>query len=139
MDVRVTDDPAEQRFEIAVDGQLAGFTTYHREGNAVALVHTEVDPAWQGNGLASRLIRSTLDTLRARGEAVIPYCPFVRDFIVHHDDYRDLVPAGSRVLLGQGPPAPRSPTGRPGRARTRRTPSPRPSGSPSPPLPARPR
>lgn len=99
MDTQVLDDPGRRRFEIMVNGQLAGFTTYRNEDGAVALDHTQIEPRWQGRGLASQLIGDSLEKLRARGAVVVPYCPFVRDFIVQHPAYVDLVPPADRSLI----------------------------------------
>jgi uncharacterized protein len=92
----VTDNPGRQRFEVSVDGELAGFTKYHLVDGDVAFDHTEVDDRFEGKGLGSTLVRSALDEVRARGVAVIPYCPFVRSYIARHREYVDLVPEDRR-------------------------------------------
>lgn len=93
----VADVPERERFEISIGGEVVGFTEYHRGARSLALIHTEIDPAHEGEGLASQLIRSTLDTARAEGVAVLPFCPFVRNFIEAHKEYLDLVPADRRA------------------------------------------
>jgi predicted GNAT family acetyltransferase len=93
----VADAPARERFEISRDGEVVGFTQYHRGPRAIALIHTEIDPAHEGEGLASQLIRAALDSARAEGVAVLPFCPFVRRFIGAHREYLDLVPAERRA------------------------------------------
>ena len=92
----VADNPAANRFEVSVDGEPAGFADYRQEGTALALVHTEVDPAYEGRGVGSALVRGMLDAARERGADVLPYCPFVRDWIARHAEYADLVPADRR-------------------------------------------
>jgi predicted GNAT family acetyltransferase len=89
----VRDNPAEQRFEILVDGTVAGFSKYQLFGADVAFTHTEIDPAYEGQGLGSALVRGLLDEMRERGAQVLPYCPFVKSWIQHHEEYADLVPA----------------------------------------------
>jgi hypothetical protein len=38
-----------------------------------------------------------LDTVRERGQAVLPFCPFVRGYIAKHtEQYLDLVPVDLR-------------------------------------------
>lgn len=93
----VADAPERERFEVSVGGEVVGFTEYHRGARALALIHTEIDSANEGEGLASRLIRATLDTARAEGVAVLPFCPFVRSFIEAHKEYLDLVPVERRA------------------------------------------
>ena len=94
MTTDVRDNPEASRYEIRVDGARAGFAEYHLFGDLAAFLHTEIDRAYQGQGLASELIKVALDDARARGLRVQPFCPFVRGFIdKHRDAYRDLVPA----------------------------------------------
>ncbi|MFZ1154724.1 MAG: GNAT family N-acetyltransferase, partial [Solirubrobacteraceae bacterium] len=85
------------RFEIRLDGELAGFLQYRRHPTQIALVHTELAPRFQGHGLASQLIGSALDTARADALEVLPVCPFVQAYIQKHPDYLDLVPASRRA------------------------------------------
>ena len=91
MDIEVTDNPDKARFEIAVNGELAGFVLYHLRGNQIAFTHTETDDRFRGHGLAGQLVREALDAARERHLTVLPYCPFVRSWIASHPDYQDLV------------------------------------------------
>jgi predicted GNAT family acetyltransferase len=100
MDVEVTDNPDKARFEILADGELAGFVQYHLRGNEIAFTHTETDDRFRGHGLASQLIRASLDAVRARHLAVLPYCPFTWSWIEDHPEYADLVPADRRAQFG---------------------------------------
>jgi len=93
----VTDNAEAHRYEITVDGAVAGFIDYHDRGQRRALNHTEIDPAYEGQGLASTIARAALDDIRSRGLVVLPFCPFVRSFIDRHrEEYLDLVPAADR-------------------------------------------
>ena len=95
----IRENVAEHRFEIWVADELAGFTVYQGLGQTLSFVHTEIDDRFGGQGLGSALIRSALDSVRARGAAVLPYCPFVKRFIEKHPDYLDLVPPGQRAAF----------------------------------------
>lgn len=99
-DRSVVDDPTGQRFELRVDGAVAGFAAYRAGDPVVTLTHTEVDPAYEGQGLGSVLVRGALDQLGGRGAQVRPACPFVRSYIERHPDYLDLVPAADRERYG---------------------------------------
>jgi predicted GNAT family acetyltransferase len=100
-DVAIADNPAESRFEISVDGELAGLAAY-RDGQAGrAFTHTEVAAEYEGMGLASQLIRYALDEARNAGRKVLPFCPFVRSFIERHRDYLDLVAQPERFDLAR--------------------------------------
>ena len=100
MDLEVTDNPDKARFEIIVDGELAGFVLYHLRGSEIAFTHTETDDRFRGHGLGGHLVQASLDAARERHLAVLPYCPFVNSWIAAHPDYADLVPAGRREQFG---------------------------------------
>ena len=89
--VHVADAPERSRFEITVDGALAGFAVYRLRPGRITFVHTEIDDAYAGRGLGGRLARAALDDVRARGLAVRPDCPFIKGWIAKHPDYADLV------------------------------------------------
>ncbi|MHA6794981.1 GNAT family N-acetyltransferase [Pseudonocardia bannensis] len=95
----VRDVPERSRFEIRVDGDLAGFVAYRTRPGAITFTHTEIDDAFAGQGLGSTLVRAALDTVRDRGWAVRPECPFVRGWIAKHPGYADLVAERSRYDL----------------------------------------
>lgn len=96
----VADNPAASRYELHVDGELAGFISYHRRGLVISLIHTEVDPRFQGGGLAARLARFSLDDARNRQLAVLPFCPYIQSWLRKHPDYADLVPEDRRAEFG---------------------------------------
>jgi uncharacterized protein len=90
----VTDNPDKHRYELRVDGKVAGFIQYRRTPDAVDLIHTEIDEAYEGRGLGSELARGVLDELRARGEHAIATCPFVASFRKRHPEYADVFATG---------------------------------------------
>ena len=87
----VVHNPAESRYEIHVDGKVAGFTQYRETPDALDFVHTEIDDAYEGHGLGSQLARGALDAVRANGQKVIATCPFIKSWIADHEDYQDLL------------------------------------------------
>jgi predicted GNAT family acetyltransferase len=98
-DSHVTDNTASHRFEITVDGQPAGFAEYILHTKTISLTHTVIEDGYTGRGLAGTLVRAALDSARSRNLGVLPYCPFVRDWIRRHPDYLDLVPVNRRSLF----------------------------------------
>ena len=94
---RVIDVPDRSRFEIRVDGDVAGFTEYRRRPGLIAFIHTLTDPRFEGQGLASHLVRTALSEARSHGLSVLPFCPFVRAYIDGHTEYLDLVPEDMRA------------------------------------------
>ena len=91
MDIVFVDSPDQDRYELRAGDELVGFIDYRLHGDLVRLLHTEVLPAFNGQGHAATLARSALDDARARGLAVRPHCPYVASYIDKHPDYADLV------------------------------------------------
>lgn len=92
-DVRVIDNARELRYELWLGQTPAAFLAYRREPGLVVLVHTDVDPAFEGQGLGSRLVAGALDDLRGRGLGLVPLCPFVAAYLRRHPEQQDLVVA----------------------------------------------
>lgn len=91
-DTRVSRDDGAQRYELRVDGEIAGFAAYQTTTDLIVFTHTEIDPRFEGQGLGSALAQAAFDDVRAAGgRRVLPLCPFVRSWIARHPDYADLV------------------------------------------------
>lgn len=86
--VVVTDNAAAGRYEAHVDGRLAGFAEYQLTDALVVFTHTEVDPAFEGQGVGSAIARHALDGLVAAGtRKALPVCPFITGWIQRHPEY----------------------------------------------------
>lgn len=104
MSTEVRDDPANGRYVLMVDGQLAGFSQYRLDGERITIYHTEVEPEYEGQGLGDELARSALDDVRSRGLALVPVCPFISAYIRRHpDEYLDLVVPSRRAKVMEAP------------------------------------
>lgn len=91
---QVIDNPAEHRFELAIEGSDAPAVAYYRvDGDRILLTHTEVPQAAAGRGIGSRLAAGVFETIRASGRKVVPKCPFMGAFAARHPEYSDLVTA----------------------------------------------
>ena len=88
--IAVDDVPERSRYVIQVDGQAAGFAAYRLRGDRIVFTHTEVDPAFEGQGIGSALARAALDDVRRRGLAVVLVCPFLTAYVQRHPEYADL-------------------------------------------------
>jgi len=85
----VRDNTEKKRFELEVEGHVA-FSQYHRVGDKLVMLHTEVPPELGGRGVGSALVRGALDLARAQGLKVDARCPFVRAYLDKHPGYADL-------------------------------------------------
>jgi predicted GNAT family acetyltransferase len=100
MTITVQDHPDEAAYELFDGDKLIGLAQYQRTGNQIAFTHTEVDPAYGNRGLGHQLVQAALDDASRNGWQVLPYCPFVAEFITQNPDYAQLVPAGRRGSFG---------------------------------------
>lgn len=91
MSLVVSDEPARQRYVARFDAEVTGLIGYVWRDGVIELVHTEVQPAYEGQGVGGQLARYALDDVRRRGLRVRPSCPFVAAWIERHPDYADLV------------------------------------------------
>lgn len=95
--VVVTDATERNRFIATVGGEAAGFLVYRLRPGLIALIHTEVDENFEGHGVGGRLARFALEQARAKGLEVLPFCPFVNDWMKRHPEFNDLVPDAYRA------------------------------------------
>ena len=86
----VRDNKVLGRFELDVEGAMA-FANYRVMPQAIVITHTETPRALRGRGVASELIKGSLDLIRADGHKVIAGCGFVVDYLDKHPENADLV------------------------------------------------
>jgi uncharacterized protein len=67
--IAVADNPDDQRCEIQVDGELAGFSQYKPKPGLIAFIHTEIDDRFEGHGLGGKLIGFALGDVENGGAA----------------------------------------------------------------------
>ena len=84
----IIDQTAARRWELRVDGELAGLLNYRVSDDRISFVHIEIYPRFEGRGYANALTRAALDATIGRGLAIDPQCPFVREFVHEHPEYQ---------------------------------------------------
>lgn len=98
--VSLTNNTAQHRYEIASDGVLAGFAEYNLVGNdAILFTHTEILPAFEGQGLGSQLARYALEDVKTQKKMAIPVCKFIAGYIRRHPEYLDIVRPDARAAF----------------------------------------
>lgn len=85
----VTDNPARNRFELEIGGQVV-FATYRRQGDTLVIPHVEAPPSLRGTGAAGRLMQGVMELARAEKLKVVPLCSYASAWIRRHPEYRDL-------------------------------------------------
>lgn len=84
-DITVTRNDEDSRFEIRSDDVLAGFAAFDLRPGSIRFLHTEIDPAFQGQGLAGKLASEALADAVGRGEAIVPLCPYIAKYLETHE------------------------------------------------------
>jgi uncharacterized protein len=89
--IDIADNVEAGRFEIKVDGELAGFADYRLRAEKMVFTHTEIRDEFEGQGLGGKLAGAALDAARDTGLKVVPRCSFIAGYIKRHPEYADLI------------------------------------------------
>jgi predicted GNAT family acetyltransferase len=100
MEITVVDVPERGRFEIRDGDRAVGLASYHVDDGLMTLPHTEIDPALGGRGLGTQLVGAVLAAARERQLHVLPYCSFIRKYLLDHPEELDLVAESDRPTFG---------------------------------------
>lgn len=87
----VQNNPGGSRYELVVEGAVAGFAEYQMTEDRVVFTHTEIEDGHEGEGFGSLLVKEALDDVRSAGRQIVPVCSFVRTYIERHQEYADMV------------------------------------------------
>ena len=87
--------PDQHRFEATLEAGR-GEVAYRLDGDVMTILHTEVDPALEGQGVAGRLVQAALDHARANGLKVEPVCSYAGKYMQRHPETESLRASPSR-------------------------------------------
>ncbi|MGK8511299.1 GNAT family N-acetyltransferase [Nocardia asiatica] len=99
MSTEVNNNTALERFEIYVDGAIAGYAEYQDTASERAFVHTEIYPRYEGQGYARLLVETALNSTRDNKLGALPMCRTVNHFIETRPEYLAMVPHWARDRL----------------------------------------
>ncbi|MER6975732.1 GNAT family N-acetyltransferase [Streptomyces carpinensis] len=98
-DIDIRDDRAAGRLEAVADGEVVGRIEYFaldEPRRALVPVHTIVEPAHEGKGIAGSLARELYALALREDTTVAPLCPYVVKWAERHPDE---APAADPELL----------------------------------------
>jgi predicted GNAT family acetyltransferase len=81
----------DNRYELRVDGRLAGTAAFVDRGGQRIFHHTEINQSHRGEGLSAVLIERALADATASGMRIVPVCPAVKAYLDKHDGFADAV------------------------------------------------
>lgn len=88
----IADHPERHRYEIEIDGKKAAEIVYRPHGvGVIELLHTQVLPGHEGQGLAAQIATFAFEDARRRGLKVMPTCEYIQGFLRKRPEYADLV------------------------------------------------
>ncbi|MFJ2610496.1 GNAT family N-acetyltransferase [Streptomyces sp. NPDC091279] len=88
-DIEIRDDRTVGRLEAVADGEVVGRVEYfvlEAPARALVPVHTIVEPAHEGKGIAGSLARELYAIAAREGVSVAPLCPYVTGWIARHPE-----------------------------------------------------
>jgi predicted GNAT family acetyltransferase len=86
-DVEIVRDDETRRYRLRVGGSRAGFAQFRPSPGRIVFTHTVIDHAFEGRGLGSLLARYVIEDAIARGERIVPRCPFIAAWLRKHPGY----------------------------------------------------
>jgi predicted GNAT family acetyltransferase len=74
------------------DGADEAEMTFSKAGVGLVIIdHTEVPPAFRGQGVGQALVERAVADFRAQGKKVLPLCPFAAAQFRRHPEWADLL------------------------------------------------
>ena len=92
MQILREDEGGRGRYVADIDSQEVELT-FHKEGPQVTIDHVGVPPALEGRGLGTQLVAYAVQEARARGETIVPLCPFVAAKMSSRPEWQDVLGA----------------------------------------------
>lgn len=91
MDIRIAFELENKRAAAYEGAKLAGESTFSPSPSLWIIDHTQVDPAYKGQGIAGKLVAALVEAAREYKVKIIPLCPFARKEFEKHPEYRDVL------------------------------------------------
>ena len=78
-------------FYIEDDGEIIAELSYTlKDNNIMTLDHTETDPKFSGEGLASGLVKHSVDYAKKKNLKIDPLCSYAATQFERHEAYREV-------------------------------------------------
>jgi uncharacterized protein len=92
MDVEIIEDETKGAAIAKSDGQIAGKMTYTKSAAGFIIIdHTEVDPAFKGQGVGKQLLLKIVEMAREKHIKILPLCPFASTMFEKMKEIQDVL------------------------------------------------
>lgn len=79
MEINHRKEETKGAFIATENGAKAGEMTYSKAGDTLIIIdHTEVDPAFGGQGVGKKMVLAAVDFARENNIKILPLCPFAK-------------------------------------------------------------
>ena len=83
---------AEHGRSAAYDGERrVGVAEFDAQDGRWVITHTEVDPAYGGQGIARKLIEALIEAARSDGAKIVPVCSYAEKMMRGKEAYADVL------------------------------------------------
>ena len=90
-DIQQKETDGKGMFFIEKDGDIIAELTYTRQDNNImTLDHTETNPEYEGEGLASRLVKHSVEYAKEKDLKIDPLCRYAAAQFKRHEEYREV-------------------------------------------------
>ena len=87
--LNVTHNPANNTFEVWIDGQLSKLD-YILDAKNFVITHVGVYPEHRGQGVAAKIVEAALGYARENALRVVPMCSYAASYIRRNPQYWEL-------------------------------------------------
>lgn len=96
MELEIVENKKQKRFEVVINGKTA-LIEYIRAEDKMYLTHTEVPKEFEGQGVASSMVKQVLQQIDREELKLVPHCPFVAAYLKRHPEWHYLLAKGYSV------------------------------------------
>ncbi|WZL89609.1 GNAT family N-acetyltransferase [Salinimicrobium sp. 3283s] len=90
-DIQHKETDRKGMFYIEDDGEIVAELTYTLKDNQIMTIdHTETDPKYSGEGLASSLVKHSVDFAKEKEIKIDPLCAYAAKQFERHEEYREV-------------------------------------------------
>ena len=89
--ILVAFEPERNRSVACVDGKRVGECEFTVDGSVWSIVHTGVDPACGGRGIAKMLVLKVIEEARRQQVRIIPVCSYAARMMDGKEEFSDVM------------------------------------------------
>ena len=72
-------------------GKQIGECEYSPSNDRWIISHTFVEPAFEGKGIAKKLVLKVIEAARSKGVKVLPLCPYAKKMMAGKEEFKDVL------------------------------------------------